>query len=163
MAVIAPLIATLMQDVAQVDAVHTIIPYIPKFAAHVNTLAIPGGEKKRVVITGLHTFADELLKAGKVTAELKQELDAFIDLVVPVTIDTIIQAARGSFDLKKVAGGCLVAWMSLLCRRVAATAPVPVPAPLVKVADVLVSVTEAPEAPETPASEPAKDVTPTTE
>ena len=187
MAVIQPLVDVLMKEIAAVDAVPQIIPYIPKFASHVNSLAIPGGEKKVTVIAGLHTLADALLAAGKIAADLKTELDTFIDTVVPVTVDTVIMVARGDLDLKKAevaAGGCLAAWMSLLCRNrtvVAAVAPVvaavapeastvvtetPITTAVVVAESIEIKVAEASEASEatpTPPPTPTKDTPATTE
>ena len=144
MAVVKPLVLTLVAEITTIQEAQQIIPYIPKFAAVVHGLAIPGSEKKAVVITGLHTLVDELVAADKLSAAIKSDVDRFIDTVVPITIDTMIDVVKGAFDFKKTVAGCLPALMSLLCGSRAAQVAVAVNAPKVTVAaDEKVAVTAA--------------------
>lgn len=135
MALMQPLVATLVSEIQTFEGAPQLIALVPRFAAVVNGLRIPGGEKKAAVLVGLHTLTAELAKADKVTASLQAELDAFIDTVMPVTVDTLIAVARGEgANLKRVGVTCLSVLASLLCRSVASAAPVAPAAPVVPVA-----------------------------
>ncbi len=97
------LITTILTEIVEIPGSQAILRYVPRFIAYANTLSVPGADKRAIVMRGLHELVQALRQADKITADMQTELDQFIDLTVPVTIDAILDVAAGRVEIKKPA------------------------------------------------------------
>ena len=77
-----------------------------------------------------------------------------IDSVIPETVTLVVEASRGSFDLKKPSVGCIARIAVALCRSAAAVAPPAVALTLRQAADAGEKVAEVAAAPPSEANIP---------
>jgi hypothetical protein len=100
---ITTLVQLVSNEINEVPEAAIILRYIPRFAAAVNTMTIPGAEKKAHVLTALHDVVRMLDELKKLTPELRKDLDLIIDTVAPITIDTVIDVSSGKITFDKPA------------------------------------------------------------
>jgi hypothetical protein len=95
---IPALLQTLVAQVSEFSSQSTILRFVAPLAAAVHGMTVPGPQKKALVLKALHEFTAELEKAGKLTPEMKESVDIFIDGAGPVAIDAILDVAKGKVD-----------------------------------------------------------------
>jgi hypothetical protein len=90
------LVNTLGDEIKDLSDVAGILRYVPKFVSAVHTLAVPGSEKKALVLKGLHALTAVLVEKKVLTDTKQAEFDAFIDTVVPVSIESTMDVVKGT-------------------------------------------------------------------
>lgn len=105
-----------------------VIQLAAQLASVVNPIKELSGSQKKQLVLGVLKDAVAMPKFAEVAgAEVQTTLNAFIVEVLPSTIDVVIDAARGKYDLAKtveVASDCFCLALSFLpAARAAAPAP----------------------------------------
>jgi hypothetical protein len=110
------LISTITTEIQDVVSPSVLLPHVPKFVSITHSMAVPGSEKRTQVLAALHTLVAKLTDMGKITSEMKSEMDTFIDQTVPATIDAILAVVNGqvSFASAEERKKCVVAFLPLL-------------------------------------------------
>lgn len=85
------LIQTILKDAPETVTSTHILQVVPRFIQEAQTLAIPGADKKAVVLKALHDLVDAL--------EETPEMHAFVDVAVAPTIDMLMDVAKGRVSL----------------------------------------------------------------
>jgi hypothetical protein len=85
--------------------------------------ALSGRAKLDLVIRVLRDLLAEPVIHGRLTPEVAATLDGIVRDVIPETISLVVDASRGSFQLKKPTVGCVARVLALLCRQAAAHVP----------------------------------------
>jgi hypothetical protein len=98
------LVESVGAEIKDIPEVASLLKYVPRFISVVQTLTVPGSEKKTLVLSALHALVHLLVEEHKVLkAELKAEADRFIDTVIPVSIDTTMDIVKGRITVASVA------------------------------------------------------------
>jgi hypothetical protein len=95
---IPALLQTMVAQVGEFSSQSAILRFVAPLAAAVHGLTVPGAQKKALVLKGLHEFTAELEKAGKISSEMKESVDIFVDGAGPVAIDAILDVAKGKVE-----------------------------------------------------------------
>lgn len=97
------LVNTVGAEIKEIPEVAAILRYVPKFVAVVHTLSVPGSEKKTLVLKGLHGLTSLLAEQKTITVAVRDEMDTFIDAVVPISVDTTLDVVKGRVTFASVA------------------------------------------------------------
>jgi hypothetical protein len=84
---------------------------------------LPGREKLDAVVRALRGLLAEKAVSDRVGPAELVILQNVVNDVIPETISLVVEASRGSFQLKKPTIGCVARVGALLCRQVAAYGP----------------------------------------
>ena len=116
-AALAPILDSLQKEIgaAGIQEAAALLKYIPRLATTVHALAIPGAEKKQAVLKGLHDLVKTLQATGALTADKQAELDTFIDMVGPITLDTVLDVVKGRVTFESLAKPETVAAVATCC------------------------------------------------
>ncbi len=95
---IPALLQSMASGVGEFASQSDILRYVAPLASAVHGLTVPGSQKKALVIKGLHEFTNVLEQNGKITKEMKESVNIFIDIAGPVSIDSIMDVAKGKVD-----------------------------------------------------------------
>jgi hypothetical protein len=95
---IPALLQTLAAEVKEFSSHCDILRYVAPLASAVRGVTVPGPQKKALVIKGLHEFTSVLATNGKISQEMKESMDIFIDMAGPISIDSIMDVAKGKVD-----------------------------------------------------------------
>lgn len=91
---------SLLHEITESPTTLQLLALAPRFVKQADTLAIPGAEKKAVVLKALHTLIGFLKEQGKVSEDVAREMSTFVDGVLSATIDLLIGVAKGDVDLR---------------------------------------------------------------
>lgn len=98
------LVQSVATEVKEIPEVAALLKYVPRFISVVQTLAVPGSEKKVLVLRALHALVGLLAENPNVLSkDMRAEADRFIDTVVPVSIDTTMDIVKGRITVASVA------------------------------------------------------------
>jgi hypothetical protein len=84
---------------------------------------LTGREKLDAVVRALRGVLAEKVVTDRVSPAELVVLQNVVNDVIPETISLVVEASRGSFQLKKPSIGCVARVGALLCRQVAAHGP----------------------------------------
>lgn len=97
------LIEKVLVEITEVPEVADILRHVPQFIAAVHTLTDkPGAEKRDLVLKGLHILVEKLEAANKISGEFRGQLDAFVDVTVPVSIDAMLDIVKGRVSFESL-------------------------------------------------------------
>lgn len=99
------LVTQMADEIKEIPDVAAILRQVPKCVSVVHTLPVPGSEKKDMVLRALRSLAGILADKKVITDVQHGEMLTFIDIVVPVSIDTTLDVVKGrvSFSTLKQA------------------------------------------------------------
>jgi hypothetical protein len=98
---------------------------------------IKGRDRLDLVLKALREVLTTTAINQKIPPEVLKGLREVIDTIIPETITLVVDASRGSFDLKRPSVGCVASLLALFCKSAAAVAVgTPVGAQLAQAADV---------------------------
>jgi hypothetical protein len=108
---------------ADAPTTQSILRLSATLAAAVNRWpGLHGSQKAEAVLGALREVLELEAIRDKLSAEERAALRVVVDTVVPETLNLIVAAGRGEFDLRKPTPGCLAALAAALCRTGAAVA-----------------------------------------
>ncbi len=96
------LVDKMASEIAEIPEVAAILRHVPKFVSAVHTLTVPGPEKRDLVLKALRALSGKLQDSNKITAEFRAQLDDFITITVPVTIDTLLDVVKGRVSFESI-------------------------------------------------------------
>lgn len=85
------LIQTILKQVPETVTTTHILQIVPRFIQQAQAMAVPGADKKTLVLKALHDLVDALKQ--------NPEMHTFVDVSVAPTIDMLIDVAKGRVSL----------------------------------------------------------------
>lgn len=121
---VTPLVQLALKELgAEPPTTQIVLRLAATLAAAVNRWpGLKGPQKAELVLTALREMLAMEGIRGKLTPEEVAVLRVMVDTVVPETLNLLVAAGRGEFDLRKPTPGCFAAVGAMLCRAGAAVA-----------------------------------------